>query len=67
MSPMYLYESEPHYELDGCPIEHLYLPVCPECASGDLEEAPVCDSCLCECHPDDLIDGLCPECRKADA
>ena len=32
---------EPHWWLDGCPMEELSFLVCPECGCDDLEEIDI--------------------------
>ena len=51
-----------HYWLDDKPEEKFYMPICPECGSSEIEECPCCDSCGTELLPEDLTNGLCPEC-----
>ena len=63
--PAYIAEREYHRELDGCPCEFLYLPICPECGSDDIDDCPSCDACGVQVLPEDLTDGLCPDCAKA--
>ena len=64
-SPVYIDEPETFFWMEGKPIMHNYLPICPECGSANFEEAPCCDSCATEYPPADLVDGLCPDCRMA--
>lgn len=62
--PAVIREREYHYELDGAPCEFLYMRVCPECGSHDIDDCPSCDACGMEVLPEDLdADGLCPDCR----
>lgn len=65
--PAVIRDREYHWELDGAPCEFLYMRVCPECGSHDIDDCPSCDACGMEVLPEDLdADGLCPDCRAAE-
>lgn len=55
-----------HWWLDDCPVERWTEYSCPECGSSDVEEAEYCDYCGDAFRPEDLTDGVCAKCRKAE-
>lgn len=57
-------ERDVHYWLDDQPVEEWVEWFCPECGSGNIEEADYCEVCGEVIIPEDSPDGLCEECRK---
>lgn len=57
-------ERDVHYWLDDKPVEEWAEWFCPECGSGNIEEADYCEICGEVIIPEDSPDGLCEECRK---
>ena len=63
MEPSYIEHRDTCHWLDDRPVMRVYERICPECGCGEIEDCPSCDACGIECLPEDLVDGICPDCR----